>query len=1005
MINIKEYKKNGFLLLIILICIFTFTNPLKTYGTELLEQESSPIFEEIGRESGLSNLSVSNIIQDKYGFMWFGTQGGLNYYNGLEMEVYKRNPFSDDKLVHNLIQTMYYDEENHEIWIGTYQGVSRFIINQDKFENYTVENSGLSNPVVISVEKDNHNDIWIGTLEGLNRLDLDTGKISVYEVPGDVVRDITIDSKNRLLIGTYEGLCYFDYKKRSIEKIDLDLPSPYIMQIEEFEKGTLTLGVWDGGTVEVDMNSLKTKVTSYDDNRVYSIYKTDDDILWTGTWGGGLFAVNSEGERYHFNSSGEDRELNHSVVYSLYQDESGILWIGTNGGGITKINKRNRNYVIHKNNPKDEDSLTSGKINKIFIDSMKNLWVSVYNEGLNRYDEASNKFIKYRKELDPPYYIPDNQVIDIIEWKPGILYFGSGDGVTEYNITENEITNLDILNKGTLVYALEKQGESRLWIGTYTEGVYLYDFETKEKVNYRHVKGDDKSISDNLIYDIIVDKKDRVWIGTNNGLNVIHPQNGEINTYHRVSGDFSKIASNTIRCLFEDSKGRIWIGMVGGGLALYDEENDSFISYTESDGLSSNTVMSIVEGENGKIWMSTQDGISILNPKNNEITKLNKEDGIGGYEFNQGGVLDNKGNILFGGIHGIVSIPMNLNKENVKSPKIYITNIDIYHESLDKNRKIFNNETLIIEPDDNYLSFNFIALDYDAGEKIKYFYKLEGFDNEWVSAGDRNYASYSNIPHGEYTFKVKAKTYRDIETEIANVSLTIKTPWHKTIYAYFGYLVLIGLLFYALVRIREGFMLNKRNKELSTLNYKLEDANKKLEKLSTRDPLTSLYNRRFLNRIINEQFNLARRSETYISFIMIDIDYFKKINDNFGHIVGDEFLIEVSSTIKSVLTRKTDFLARYGGDEFAVLLYDTNEEGALNIAKKINKSFDKVSSKKEYSDEEFKTTLSIGIVTMVPKNESKSEEMIKLADDALYTAKKKGKNQINNITIYDRHRS
>src|SRR6056297_1705478 len=681
--------------------------------------------------------------------------------------------------------------------------------------------------------------------------------------------------------------------------------------------------------------------------------------------------------RYEFDSSGEDRELNHSVVYSLYQDESGILWIGTNGGGITKINKRNRNYVIYKNNPENEDSLTSGKINKIFIDSMKNLWISVYNEGLNRYDEASNKFIKYRKELDPPYYIPDNQVIDIIEWKPGILYFGSGDGVTEYNITEDEITNLDILNKGTLVYALEKQGESRLWIGTYTEGVYLYDFETKEKVNYRHVKGDDKSISDNLIYDIIVDRKDRVWIGTNNGLNIINSQNGEINTYHRVSGDFSKIASNTIRCLFEDSKGRIWIGMVGGGLALYDEEEDSFISYTESDGLSSNTIMSIVEAKDGKIWMSTQDGISILNPKNNEITNLNKEDGIGGYEFNQGGVLDNKGNILFGGIHGIVSIPMNLNKENVKSPQIYITNIDIYHESIDKNRKIFNNEKLIIEPNDNYLSFNFIALDYDAAEKIKYYYKIEGFDDEWVSAGDRNYASYSNIPHGNYIFKVKAKTYRDVETDIASVDLTIKTPWYNTIYAYFAYLLLIGLLFYALVRIREGFILNKRNKELSTLNGKLEDANKKLEKLSTRDPLTGLYNRRFLNKIIYEQFNLARRIKTYISFVMMDIDYFKEINDNFGHMVGDNFLVEVSSAIKEALPRKTDFLARYGGDEFAILLYDTDKEGALNVAKTINESFDKISSKKEY----------------------KSGEMIKLADDALYTAKKKGKNQIYNIKI------
>lgn len=960
----------------------------------LLKENVIPLFEIIDRDSGLSNLSVSSIVQDKYGFLWFGTQGGLNRYDGREMKVVRRNPFKDDGLVHNLIQTMYYDEKLHEIWIGTYQGVSRYNIHHNTFENFTVSGNGLSNPVVIAITIDKNHDVWIGTMEGLNRLDIETGDIKQYDIPGNVVRALKIDSTGRLLIGTYEGLLYYDELTENIKSLAFDLPSPYVMVVDEFEKGILTLGLWDGGIVQIDLEKNDIQKTSFADNRVYTLTQTEDKTFWVGTWGGGLYAITKDGSVSHFAGDGAESQLSHPVVYSMLQDHSGILWIGTNGGGICKMSPRKSNYVQFYHDVDNPNSLSPGKINKIFGDSNQNLWFAIYNDGLNRYDPLTDSFIKYKHDSDNPNSLPNNSVVDMIELSDNRLLLGTGEGLAYYDMTTEKFYQWPILPKGVIVYALADT-EEELWIGTYTNGIYCYNKTSGELQQYYYKDSDNYSLSDNLVYDILVDTKQRVWIATNNGLNVLIPGQKEFKVYYSAEGDYHQLGSNTIRVVFEDSKGRIWIGTVGGGIALYNEEEDVFKSFIEENGMSSNVVTGILESDDGRIWIATHQGISIIEPQGYNIFVLTPEDGIGGWEFNAGHFRDKKGTLLFGGIHGITSIPKDFaDAEGLLTPKLYITGVELFQKPVDFDKSFFNDAILHFEHRDKFLSFQFVALDFDSPEKITFSYKLQGFDKDWINAGTYNYASYSNLPNGKYTFMVQAKTIRGIKSEVAKLEFTIATPWYKTVIAYICYIIIVYLLLLGAFKLREGKLINQRNSELAKLNTQLAQANEQLESLSIKDPLTGLYNRRYFNEIITEYLGLATRSKASLSIIMLDIDFFKEINDNYGHVAGDYLLIDVGKAIDEVLPRNTDFISRYGGDEFIISLYDTQQKGALVVANKVKRAAENIKVRPEFAKTDKKITISSGVVSTVPDDNTTTKTLIQAADKALYDAKKQGRNCI-----------
>lgn len=265
-----------FVALIFLGACYSVSASASEATTDFFQDKTLPLVDYLDRNDGLSNLSVSSIIQDKFGVLWFGSQDGLNRYDGREIITYKYQPFTENGLPHNLIQTMYYDEDAHELWIGTYNGASSFDLATETFESYTTSDGTetlLSDPVVISITKDNEGYIWLGTASGLDRLDPKEGKIVNYDVPGKTVRSLLRASNGELYVGTLEGLKMYDKRSDGLKSIELDLKSKYIMTLDEFSQGIITLGVWGQGVVVINNNhEVIDEISLNESNEVYAMH-------------------------------------------------------------------------------------------------------------------------------------------------------------------------------------------------------------------------------------------------------------------------------------------------------------------------------------------------------------------------------------------------------------------------------------------------------------------------------------------------------------------------------------------------------------------------------------------------------------------------------------------------------------------------------------------------------------------------------------------------------------
>lgn len=931
---------------------------------ETIYQEKPLIFDHIGREEGLKDLSVSNMVQDRDGYIWIGTQGGLFRYDGIEMLSYRTNPFQEEGIIHNLIQTMYYDESDHVLWLGTYQGVSRFDITSQHFTNYTVEDNGLSNSVVVSINKDAHGTMWFGTMNGLNRLDEASNQFDVFNIEEEVVRSIYVDSIDRLLVGTYNGLYFWDDTLEELVRVSIDYPSLYVMVVEEFEEGIITIGMWDGGVLELDLAFNVLAKHNYEDNRVYALHHTNDETLWVGTWGGGLFRdMNDVITRYE--GSGKDGDIGHPVVYSFLEDREGKLWIGTNGDGIYKVNAYKRNDIILKNDPEDSESLDAGKINAFYKDQIGRLWIAIYNKGLNIYDQRTDTLTKYNSSNSDL----DDQVTAFILYNKQII-LGTAGGLFNYNEVEG-FEALSILPEETIVYALEVDANNHLWVGTYLDG--LYELDDNLSVVNHYTAETEPALSDDLIYDLMEDSKGRLWVGTNNGLDLIDTSTGLITKSYNKGIARNTMPGNVVRKIYEAKDGIIWIGLFGGGLSKYNEISDDFTSYTEAEGLTDNSVVGIVESMDHHIWAITHTGVSTIDPTTGRLINWTDFEGIGAYNFTCDGYVGSDDSIYFGGTFGVIKMPPMIYRGEEILPPVYITDMYVLNESVDKKNSNYNNKSFSFDANENLVAFEFNALDYESSNQMRYSYQLKGFDEAYIDSGNRAYVSYSNLKPGAYEFLVKARTARGNYTTPVSVKFVISKPWYLTIYAFFVYLLVFVFLIFSLIKIRE---------------------NKELTRVSSMDQLTAVFNRRYLDKVLEDYIQLATRSHCYLSVIMIDIDDFKSVNDQYGHVFGDEHLKGLAKNIKSKLPRQTDFCARYGGDEFVVVLYDTDEVGARIVTDKIVEGLTTRTVEYDGVKKDVTTTISLGMFTVIPKDTMTVEMMIGFADKALYEAKKTGKNKM-----------
>ncbi|MFO8064754.1 MAG: ligand-binding sensor domain-containing diguanylate cyclase [Spirochaetota bacterium] len=973
-------------------------------------------FDHITREDGLTNTSVSSIIADSYGFLWFGTQSGLNRYDGRTFRLYEHLPFDENSLSHNLIQTMYEDPEQPVLWIGTYQGLSRFDMETRDFTNFTSEDgqSSLSNGVVTAIVRDPADNVWVGTLDGLNRLDPQSGEIervgdvgegseAPQGLPDQTVRSLHIGPRGRVWIGTYGGLSVMDPDTGSLRTVvdSNRLEEPAVMDIIDGSAGSLWLAVWDTGIVRYDIEEDHLRTYPLSDTRVYTLASKSGRFIFAGTWGGGLYRLDSAvGSVTNFRHGlSRDFGLSHDTVYSLTFDQAGVLWIGTNGGGVNRFSERRTYRVRFEHDVERKESLSNGNVTAVTRDSHGTLWIGTYNGGLNRYDAKEDRMVHYRADGSIGRSITNDIVTSVFEDSAGNLWVGTNGGLNRYDRASDrflahraDAEDPDSI-PGDIIYAFEEESENLLWIGTYSAGVFLWDTEEGMKEHFPHDPANADSISDNLIYDIHKAEDGTVWVATNRGLNRFDRDSRTWDRFYHEPSNPDTLGSNTCRVVFEASDGTIWVGTSGGGLNRHDPEGDVFRSYTRRDGLSSNTVNGILEDGYGRLWLATSNGISVLNPGRDHVRNLDERDGIGGMEFTRATMLDGDGSLWFGGAHGVTVLDGPIRDFDGHPPKIHITGVSVLGEPIEPDGVTFNDSEIRLKHDERSVSFEFIALDYASPEDATYRFKLEGFDDSWTDADTRNYTNYTRLPRGEYTFTVTGAAGDGAEAAApAEIRLIVEpSPW-QTWWAITGYVLLGLFLLYVTARLRERQVLARRVVELDSQRNELEQVNRTLGEISVKDGLTGLFNRRYFDLKLADAFSAAKRAKTELSLIMIDIDEFKRYNDLYGHIEGDTCLKTIAAALPDTIERGSDFVSRYGGEEFAVLLFDTDCGGAERVSERIRETVQQQELAFPDSPVASVVTISTGFCSMRPQEGLAPEELVRRADEALYRAKRAGRN-------------
>ena len=784
-------------------------------------QSNTIRFDRLTVEDGLSQNAVLTIAQDGRGFLWLGTEDGLNKYDGYKFTVYEHDPEDPTSLVDNFISVIYVDRQG-ELWVGTRSGLDRYDPMTGSFIHFAGDAANpysLQGEWVISIFEDRQGTLWVGTEEGgLNGLDRATGAFIHYRYDegdpsslGDnAVRVIYEDSADNLWIGTHAGLDRFDREEGVFAHFGVEDTDPKslnindVSAISEGEQGHLWIGTEEGGVYRFDPISGDILNFQHDPqdpkslshNRVRAIHRDHLGNLWIGTQNGLDFlsfdSASSTSGRINFLHYRHDpfdpNSLGSSVVWSIYEDKSGVMWFGTYGGGLNKYNRSSERFRLYQHRPNLPNSLSDNMIWSIAEDSLGRLWIGTFNGGLNLLDRAADKLIVYRYDEAGSDGLLSDDVRAIIEDESGKLWIGTAGGLNRLDLRTNRFTDFthDPEDPGSLsgnrVNVLLPSRSGSIWVGTRYDGLNRLDPSTGEFTRYQNRPDDPLSLGDDRVWALYEDHLGAIWVGTLNGISVLDPEGDQFIRYQHDAQDPNSLSSNSIFSFYEDPDGFMWIGTWGGGLDRFDRLTGTFDHFTERDGLPNDTIYGIEIDADGHLWMSTNRGLSRFDPRSGTFQNYDVRDGLQDNEFNVGAHFTSEsGEMFFGGIRGFNAFfPADI-QLNPSIPPIVITTFYKFNQPV--RQDLLPEERIELSYQENFIAFEFSALDFNAPESNRYAYMLEGLDDDWIEAGTRRYVSYTNLDGGDYVFRVKGSNSDGAwNDEGASAYITVAPPYWETLW-------------------------------------------------------------------------------------------------------------------------------------------------------------------------------------------------------------------------------
>jgi two-component system sensor histidine kinase ChiS len=840
-------------------------------------------FQRISVEHGLSHSTVTCILRDSRGFMWFGTSDGLNRYDGSGFKVYRHDPQDPDSLGSNPVTALAEDGAGM-LWIGTHGGgLDRLDLKRDTFAHYR-HNPGdiasLAHNVVQSLLVDRDGVLWIGTGNGLDRLDRETGQFVHYQnnpadprsLSGPTIESTYQDREGMIWVGTNgSGLNRLDPTTGHITHFQHHPNDPYslisnylVQAIYEDRDGDLWIGTFEG-LDRLDRQTGRMAHYQHDpsdphslsSNSIASLHLDPSGLLWVGTLGGGLDILDpAAGHFVHHRSAPRDpHSLSSNTVLSIHEDQMGILWIGTRGGGVNRVDPLAERFALFQNDPDDPNSLSNNVVWSILQDRQGNLWIGTLGGGLNRFDREANTWRQYRNDPADPNSLSNNNVGSLYEDSEGVLWIGTlGGGLDRFDREAERFTHFpsdpdDPHGLGNpFVYSILEDRGGRVWIAT-DEGVYggvhRIDPQTEQFTHFKHDPSDPRSMGSNWVRALHEDGSGVLWIGTANaGLNRFDPITQSFDRYRHDPNDPNSLSHDSVTAIHADREGAIWLGTSGGGLNKLNPESETIVRYTVKDGLPSDVIRGILEEDaapgdgpdagGGVLWISTNNGLSRFDPRTETFRNFDASDGLQGNEFlARASFRSSSGEMFFGGVNGFNVLYPDRVKDNPLVPPVILTSLRQNGEDVQLRTAVEHAEEIRFHWPDNSFEFEFAALSYVQPEKNQYAYRLEGFDRSWNDVGNRPYGKYTNLPGGTYTLRMKGSNNDGAwNEEGSSLVITIVPPfWATWWFRGIVLLVLVGIVVggYRLrvrsieTRSRElERQVEERTAELSRTNVALE---------------------------------------------------------------------------------------------------------------------------------------------------------------------------------------
>jgi signal transduction histidine kinase/ligand-binding sensor domain-containing protein/DNA-binding response OmpR family regulator len=803
-----------------------------------LAQESTINFSNIGVQNGMTSNWITSLCRDSDGFMWIGTNRGLNRFDGYNIAAFEYDAADSTRLSNNYIACIAEDNDSN-LWVGTTFGINLkplhsqhfqqislfdhnaygcndinnindifvardstvyigtregfFTYRNGRFTHHLIDSTDFSSNInhVFSFAEGQHGEIWMGTFtRELVCYSAETGKLQHFQLPelyqgkyASGLQKLFVDSDLLIWVGSQAGLYVYDLKN---ERWHQELNLLFFQEIGR--------------------------------KLVTGIQEDQDGTIWISTDGNGIFLFDkkdSQTRNLHA-KSGDPKSISTNGLYDLLIDEDNIVWAGTYKQGLDFYRPSFKKFRLFRNEPESDNTLSSNDVNCCLEDSNGNIWIGTNGSGINILNPETSTFKYLTMANSGPHGLASDIIVSLYEDHQKNIWIGTYfGGLNKFSPSTGQFTvyKHDVNNPGSIsddrIWSILEDANNKLWVGTLGGGLNLFDPETE---SFKRYTQENSTISGDYINHLYLDQERRLWISTTNGLSIYRPADDAFATYTSATSSDGSIQNFEILVSsFQDSRGWHWL-CSNNGLIKFNQRNNSSVLIAMKDGLPSNSVYQILEDKLGNLWVSSSRGITKLwfteiendSTFTTNLILFDETDGLQGREFSETAALKtSRGELLFGGVNGLnIFNPEEIQLDKTV-PKLIFTNLRIFNLKIEAgipfnnrvilDKPISHTDELVLRYSENLFTIEFAALTYLHPEKNKYKYQLSGFDESWFETdGTANFATFTNLKNGNYTLFVQGANADGTWNE-EGIALNIKIlpPFWRSWYAFVGYVLLV----------------------------------------------------------------------------------------------------------------------------------------------------------------------------------------------------------------------